>query len=972
MPVSGSNGYRSGIVTLPNRVRIREMDSRQWMYPTIARIGDATRSGNLNIPEFDDTQTIIFKEGVSNLLLGSLLESGSTRSLLPYATPNNPTGSITGTGNVISGISDNFYMSDYKELTSRNHEAESAPENLGFFDDSRVNLSDSVFYMTGTNENVYPGFSSRLHDKTQIVINITPSEETEVGFINEMTDADPVNDAVTMQPHMCYYNFDDGKWTNLHYGVRHAGSDDTSAPHQAIVQSGSIGFGTLLPVFTGSDSAQSTHNLYDDDYYASFHRPVDSFGFPFAMKYHATSSCTIKMKDYINKPFLLEKIVFDVAVKLDSPKASESSGGTPKRGLALYGMPLAKDNTTYKAFQTQVPFRYFQHTFFLMRQFKEKSGTTKNFNFEKVYGSSGVYEYTETIDDNLARTNYLDGIFQNASNLEDFNKNRELITYGQSTLIISGGHSASTAYATPAHIPMSSITNSSLVRDELILIESNSSQDNISLSFTGSFNIEANVRLTEVVDRISSFSVSTTSRDIMRSQTGGRMFSDIEAGRSIVNGVPNTKPGKSFDVVLRTAEPPETVVFPDASTIDRHSPYLIFPEDELILGYQFPLSFNFRNNNFALGDAKTNRTRFSKHKPSKITLFGSLIKENKEYHDTLNQTLTSEAVHEVVQYDTPALDQFLIESRNQYLGSYLDNHTTGSVGSVVESLISAGENVLSGSLQRFINIKNPLLRYYDTVLPDITEMVRIDGFEPAKASLLGVKDAEWFLASFLNSAVGNHVHTFWNKIFPFESRYNTINRQIDQSFYLYQITSQNSTTLSLETRSNASFIGTDKPTSVGDTRNIFANSTFIAFTFGKGPENLHRHINSSTRLHRPAGYKYGIMNALPQFSKNIFRYDKFGQYADMLEQGKETRFFLGRGAITQGALDIKFVADDDENDQYIMLNEDEITSNTFESSNLSIYATSSLPFFDDTTPRNRSYNNIQFSNRIIDIVGFEI
>ena len=31
MPVSGSDGYRSGIVTLPNRVKLRDMDSRTGM-----------------------------------------------------------------------------------------------------------------------------------------------------------------------------------------------------------------------------------------------------------------------------------------------------------------------------------------------------------------------------------------------------------------------------------------------------------------------------------------------------------------------------------------------------------------------------------------------------------------------------------------------------------------------------------------------------------------------------------------------------------------------------------------------------------------------------------------------------------------------------------------------------------------------------------------------------------------------------
>ena len=119
MPVSGSNGYRSGIVTLPNRVRIREMDSRLGLYPKIRRMGDKDRKGNDSVVPFDDRDTVLFNNGVSNLLFGSLVTSGSSQSLLPYAGNNNPNGGITGSGNVIAGISDSFYMTDYKELSSR-------------------------------------------------------------------------------------------------------------------------------------------------------------------------------------------------------------------------------------------------------------------------------------------------------------------------------------------------------------------------------------------------------------------------------------------------------------------------------------------------------------------------------------------------------------------------------------------------------------------------------------------------------------------------------------------------------------------------------------------------------------------------------------------------------------------------------------------------------------------------------------
>ena len=90
----------------------------------------------------------------------------------------------------------------------------------------------------------------------------------------------------------------------------------------------------------------------------------------------------------------------------------------------------------------------------------------------------------------------------------------------------------------------------------------------------------------------------------------------------------------------------------------------------------------------------------------------------------------------------------------------------------------------------------------------------------------------------------------------------------------------------------------------------------------------------------------------------------------MLEQGLESRYFLGKGKVTQGALNVKFVIDDDENDQFIILDEVEIPNNTFESSNLSLFATSSLPFFDDESPRNRIYSNLNFGNNQIDVIGF--
>ena len=144
MPISGSNGYRSGIVTLPNRVRIREMDSRIGLYPKIKRLGDEDRKGDGSVVPFDDREVVIFNREVDNLLFGSLVTTGSSQSLLPYAGNNNPNGGITSKGNKISGISDSFYMTDYKELSSRKN------------DNENINRQARILFKNGWSLMVYP------------------------------------------------------------------------------------------------------------------------------------------------------------------------------------------------------------------------------------------------------------------------------------------------------------------------------------------------------------------------------------------------------------------------------------------------------------------------------------------------------------------------------------------------------------------------------------------------------------------------------------------------------------------------------------------------------------------------------------------------------------------------------------------------------------------------------------------------
>jgi hypothetical protein len=118
------------------------------------------------------------------------------------------------------------------------------------------------------------------------------------------------------------------------------------------------------------------------------------------------------------------------------------------------------------------------------------------------------------------------------------------------------------------------------------------------------------------------------------------------------------------------------------------------------------------------------------------------------------------------------------------------------------------------------------------------------------------------------------------------------------------------------------------------------------------------------------GWKYGLHNALEDYSSAYYRQGKYGQFRDMLEQRQFTKFSQEavkdsslRAGISSSPVTIKFV-DADGN-----ITEPDRT----QSQNLSYEATSSLPYFDLTQrarPANiRGLTNLSIVNFSVDQFG---
>lgn len=987
MPVSGSNGYRSGIVTLPNRVRLREMDSRSGMYPTTKRMGDTTRVGNSNIAKFDDTETVIFSKGVDSLLLGSLLESGSTRSLLPYASPNNPNGGLSGTGNVIAGISDNFYMTDYKELTYRNQEGSLNTENLGSFDDSRVHLSDTQFYLTGTKENIVPGFSNRLHDKTQIVVDLSPSTPTKFGNTKVLHNVtDQINDnsgddtSGETQQIMVYWNNILKRWEKIAFGMHgNTVSSPSDATLKTMITEAAVGFGPIGYVSTGSNTSLANQTVLDEDILTGYARPIKSFGFPYDGKYHATGSQHILAKDLgISKPLLVEKLQLKYNVNL------EFADNSPAIQYATMSPHIAHHDSSPSERLFVNDTRIVIPTFFMLRQFKgELNNHTVSYGVETA-GTKSDNNYTISIPGDFK----LNTGSNATTRVEDL---RELITYGQTTFYISSSD------ASDLNFDVAQALENGLNRD--LSVDIAKATNNLSWkpttlvpSLTASLVMEFPSRQSSISeDNAYAYVLNSPNRStiLLGDRLGGRGQGELNnLNRAIANVQPsrNISEGSDFRIpsVVSSNVPFEGQAFKKES-YDLTSPYIIFPEDELIFGWQYGMTPNLQTG-FTIGnDTLTNSmTLFGN---SKLTIFGSQIKENKEFHDTLNQPLTSEAVHESLHHDNPVIDQYNINTRGEFTGSYIDLHRDKekllSVASdiTIESIASSG-NALPNSMQRFVRLTNDKQVFFDTLVPDPISLWEQLTSSGSTLQSNGLKAIGIGGGTHANS--GSHgVSTDWLRSFAYNNSLGRVDFSAQEAnlkdviIYFSDGDTSGETYVNgngdqfIDVYKNFNFLdpghtGISGIARLGNSefkKNIENNLMWL-YGFGTGVSGSLEGSNSTTPAsfryqvnQRPKGFKYGILSTKPIGKSNTFRYDRYGQFSDMLEQSHDTIFYnVADKDASEAPVQINFVTEENVG-VYKILDKQSVSANTFQSSNTNVFATSSLPYFDDDTVRNRSYSS---------------
>lgn len=262
------------------------------------------------------------------------------------------------------------------------------------------------------------------------------------------------------------------------------------------------------------------------------------------------------------------------------------------------------------------------------------------------------------------------------------------------------------------------------------------------------------------------------------------------------------------------------------------SPYVIFPTDNLVLAAAKtrPIFLGTKSGIVTPGTSGSlsHDVQFLTG-TIYVTLYGSQLQQLTEYHDTLNQPLSSDAIHEIVIGGDPVLDQYEVEYREIYLRSYTDMYVTGSmvtksvVGGVttlatgarglefskinarnvsVPSFTANQENITnpskayrnepnwqragSGKLVKTLDLTE---RYYDSMMPSLNDAFAADGCAILVASpdvfgssskvdqRMGWMIFDLMMPGLLGSLLVG-INGNWTKSFPFEPRYSRASRQL--------------------------------------------------------------------------------------------------------------------------------------------------------------------------------------------------
>jgi len=747
---------------------------------------------------------------------------------------------------------------------------------------------------------------------------------------------------------LAYLNFKQNKWSII--GA--SGSVDYMNPQPAIASASFLAF---TPKYLGGTIGTADSVKNSSLVARTVGMPTDLCGFPHHSKFDPTNEQLFSLSGSLTSPFLLEKIVYEFSAALPPrlTRTNGSSGDGPEC--------------------TQI---------FLMRHGNES------------YNSTQLPTFTQIVSGGQ----YVPGIFDKplGSDLQYSFSSLSVVTGGNNYLVDVGTIANAAIFSDGYHRDLNHTTDSAVtgtfrVNSTAKVFGATSAtalKANRLMGAAGAGHGALWLGNGAYAAKFPGMSVG-----LLRNQMGGRDGLGIATsdGRSFIKGVVGSEVSSSLSlnylgnpggsvVSAQTDLDAQTNFYtaPTYKEVSFDSPYVLFPNDKISVGLCYHPFQAQEGSSYDLLETTelkigqiSNALQVSPGGVN-ITLFGSLLRNNLPVEPVSNQPLTSNAVHEVLQFDTPVYDQFDVEPYLSLTGSYVDNVISGSmfadlhnkssardkfhIRRVVNS-VTSGQAGTTGSLQRFTRLTDPVGTMYDSHPPD-----------PADVLFLASVDSNGNPRGWFSSISGETTtkHVFMSPGLPTQGI-----AAPDTSWYLYSAYEKSSSRLlpgKISAKHRPTF--NDDGTNIGSLplvsqRTIFlystvfkadGNYTFISDDDG-GINTLESHKNSIKALWgfgralfnspewgvvaskravpRIRGYKYGLAGLFGSKADARFRRDRYGQFRDMLEQRKYPATLLARGSVDY-PLEIAFKS-----------REGGVTDpSKTHSQNLSQFSSSSKPYFD--------------------------
>lgn len=572
----------SRIRTLPPKVQIQQNDSVTGSYPSNARFSTDGRTGDYSI-WFDDRYTPIFSQ--SNVLRYPIGIPSSYNGITLTGFSEEVTDLNNITGSFRKGIGDKFIKFD-KFPTCMPQPLTPFKDNGNFEVDGKSNQpgNNSDFYSTGSKiEDVGDGFSSPLWSKQKIEIDIPVEIQT---TIVDSTGSISVNQSGSYR--IAYYNFVNKCWEGIGTGRGNKSFADTFDAANNFTCGVSPSF--ILGV--GTSTIKNSGLV------------INTFGFPAAPLYHATSSQTYKLSASFNQPFLVEKAVLITSASFNV-------------GTIL---PVVSSHNLSSSV----------NTVFILNQRKNA-----NFNYyQTIYENDANFSYQRI-------TVPTQSVITSGGSAVAINTIREVVSFHRILSCASGAFEKRTTDQFSASL--SSIRNF----DTLITSSTDTTITGVNWTRKLQLNMTAKspTQLNNAYYGTIYLNDSPEEQIYISNLDGGRSGVGFEyvGGRSLVSEYAGTE----ADIrPTNTSIGGVTIQRGTVRIPGKINPYIFYPSDELIIGWHLPI-LSDPNSQISTPGTGSSITFFTGS--YKLVLYGTYISEGKEYNDTLNQLLTSNVVHEVIE-----------------------------------------------------------------------------------------------------------------------------------------------------------------------------------------------------------------------------------------------------------------------------------------------------------------------------------